>query len=419
MAVARARRRSLLGRLQLRTLLLKGPSYLRRTRSPARRRTRPHPPRTGTSAAVAPAPIAAAGTAVRELAPESVRELLELAQRRRIPELDARLSEAGFLFRLATPILSYPTEYNGLRAAAAGNTRHAGADGRVCVLDSALDERFIASMRGALGPEAPFWTETGYLAGDVGYFSFVHRLGAEAQGHGGAGAAGFSVMDQLISAIRALMAARFPALAEAQYAEWWAHNRAHEHSHQLHFDSADEGAGGVRNPIISTVLFLEAAGGPTLVTAQARDSTALAQHGWLAYPRVNRLVAFDGSLLHCVVPGRATQRSERRRVTVMVSFWRRLDVRDEHRAGDHLGPAKVLPPPSAPHAPRWCKTFAPAPGAGVPSSWASAQARSGPVVPVEPVWEPVGRAEREAAPTPATAATVRQLPPYEALFQGC
>ncbi len=49
---------------------------------------------------------------------------------------------------------------------------------------------------------------------------------------------------------------RSPRNSCRRYAEWWAHCRRHPAGHQLHFDSDDEGTGGVRNPIISTVIYL-------------------------------------------------------------------------------------------------------------------------------------------------------------------
>ena len=130
--------------------------------------------------------------------------------------------------------------------------------------------------------------------------------------------------------------------------------------HQLHFDSDDEGIGGVRNPIISTVVYLQAGtlngsiskssnpkescstngeasraaaaagpqqsgaaegtrgslalqggegeaaagqavsafiGGPTLMTDQLLGGT-LARSGWLACPATNRLTMFDAKYLH-------------------------------------------------------------------------------------------------------------------------
>jgi hypothetical protein len=127
--------------------------------------------------------------------------------------------------------------------------------------------------------------------------------------------------------------------------------------------------GGVRHPIISTVLALlnvfkrckrflcltqctdwapnlqvlyltpAGLGGPTLVTDQTLKKEKLATRGWLVHPRANRLAGFDGALLHGVVPGRGVlmrssssdgheeqEGSQRggaaRRVTFMAAFWR-------------------------------------------------------------------------------------------------
>jgi hypothetical protein len=48
----------------------------------------------------------------------------------------------------------------------------------------------------------------------------------------------------------------------------------------------------------------------------------LSNHGWLVCPKENRLVVFDGSLLHCVLPGSGVQTSPNaRRITFMVALW--------------------------------------------------------------------------------------------------
>lgn len=87
--------------------------------------------------------------------------------------------------------------------------------------------------------------------------------------------------------------------------------------HQLHFDSDDEGQGGVRHPIITAIVYLSNnvtaapltspsspqppaqawVGGPTLMTDQVLGGP-LATQGWLAYPETNRAVFFDGRYLH-------------------------------------------------------------------------------------------------------------------------
>jgi hypothetical protein len=92
--------------------------------------------------------------------------------------------------------------------------------------------------------------------------------------------------------------------------------------HQLHFDSDDEGQGGVRHPIITCIAYLDGSaaqqqqqqqqdhseqqqgfiGGPTLMTDQVLGGP-LATRGWLAFPASNRVLAFDGRFLHgeCVM----------------------------------------------------------------------------------------------------------------------
>ncbi len=123
------------------------------------------------------------------------------------------------------------------------------------------------------------------------------------------------------------------------------HSRPHVNGHQLHYDSDEtrtEGGLSPRHPICSTVLYLsEGIGGPTLATNQrlSQDNNcALASKGWMVAPKINRLVTFDASVLHGVLPGRgipsrAGNRDDNagavagavappRRLTFMVGFWR-------------------------------------------------------------------------------------------------
>ena len=188
---------------------------------------------------------------------------------------------------------------------------------------------------------------------------------------------------------------KFPCLQkDAKYVELWAHNRPHASGHQLHFDSDDEGRGGViKNPIVSTILYLNnssssssnnnnnnegedeeggeeeelVVGGPSLVTNQTLQSKTLATQGWLAHPRSKRLVVFDGRVLHGVVPGKGVapacankstaadsaadddndddgsnqgeKRHIQRRVTLMLAFWKHIRI----RTGDTPGSARPFP----------------------------------------------------------------------------
>ena len=97
---------------------------------------------------------------------------------------------------------------------------------------------------------------------------------------------------------------KFPECKEANYVEWWAHCRPHCDGHQLHFDSDNEGKGEVRNPIVSSVIYLTSSGvgGPTLVTTQKLRDSSLPANGCLITPKENQIGFFDGSLLHGVIP---------------------------------------------------------------------------------------------------------------------
>jgi hypothetical protein len=122
-------------------------------------------------------------------------------------------------------------------------------------------------------------------------------------------------------------------------------------THQLHFDSENEGIGGVKNPIATFVLFLSDGTGkdgqpghsPTLITNQAFGQvtqTLGTAKGHLAWPKANRAVCFRGNLLHGVVPGYGCTElvgcadasgggasAVASRHTLMVSFWKELKCR--------------------------------------------------------------------------------------------
>lgn len=109
----------------------------------------------------------------------------------------------------------------------------------------------------------------------------------------------------------------------------------------MHFDSDDEGRGGVRNPIVSTILYITASaavGGPSLVTNQKLTDIRLATKGYLAHPKPQRLVAFDGKYLHGVIPGKGFQ--EGRRTTIMLAFWDEIQIR---RGSSGPGSARPFP----------------------------------------------------------------------------
>lgn len=181
-----------------------------------------------------------------------------------------------------------------------------GAAGPARLYDDALPAKALRALRRALRPSARYWRETGYGSPAVGFFSFTHRLDAMTD----------SALDEVL---RAIWRASGPKAREAKFVEWWAHTRQRGDGHALHYDSVPGLTKGSapRHPLASTVTFLEASvGGPTVVFDQTVGNKVATQ-AWLAAATPNRLLVFDGALLHGVLPGDG----EGRRTTFMANFW--------------------------------------------------------------------------------------------------
>ena len=76
------------------------------------------------------------------------------------------------------------------------------------------------------------------------------------------------------------------------------------------------------------------------MTTQRMRSKCLAERGWLCHAVPNRLVVFNGKVLHGVIPGKGV--ASRRRVTVMFAFWKDI----QERGGSEecgFGAARVFP----------------------------------------------------------------------------
>ena len=137
-----------------------------------------------------------------------------------------------------------------------------------------------------------------------------------------------TALEGVLQAIWRAAVQALPEARHATYVEWWAHTRRRGDGHALHYDSVpglvDEAP--PRHPLASTVTFLEASvGGPTIIFDQT-VANKRSTRAWVAAARPNRLLVFDGSLLHGVLPG---GRGQGRRTTFMANFWR-----DDPRAGD-------------------------------------------------------------------------------------
>ena len=262
-------------------------------------------------------------------------------------EASALLSERGFAYRLSVESLmhDHSTPSNP-------PTRYSAA------WDGILSVSLLHRLDATFGPNSKFWERHDYSDGSGGedpspYFSYIVPI----NNNGASTTQPPTALDAIIRKIQRQISEVFPDVNECKYCEWWAHCRPHSSGHQLHFDSDDEGRGGVRNPVCSTVINISSdvgMGGETLVTTQTSSGRALATKGWLCANKRNRLLVFRGDLLHGVVPGPrvATARSnddddddddgggaskekarDRRRVTFMVAFWKDICIQDQEGHG--------------------------------------------------------------------------------------
>jgi len=266
---------------------------------------------------------------------------LLLCQSGRCKKAKKGLASIGFTCRLAKRVLDYPEE-----SKASSQTDLKRQKAPCTIVDNFLTQAELERLQSVFeSTTASYWTSHNYAVEPPSpYFSYVLSLDQIETDR-------FGFVGRLIQKVLhcPLLTAKFPQLPNTRYIEMWAHNRPHASGHQLHFDSDDEGRGGVRNPIISTILYIadgdadEIAGGPSMVTNQKLSDEKLASKGWMSLPRPCRLVAFDGRYLHGVVPGKGTKHG--RRVTLMFAFWDDIKIRRGLGQGSARPfPKNVLPP---------------------------------------------------------------------------
>jgi hypothetical protein len=295
-----------------------------------------------------------------------------------VAEADRLLASLGYTCRLASNLFNYAALASEplVEATTTSGTTNSSTTTEpplspYCkVFDNVLELEQLRLLQNVFGNiRNSYWTDHSYAVFPTPspYYSYIlplvisspspqqqrQRQGGEPQqqhtDHG--------ILYDIVHRLHDLLRPHFPALRRtganaARFVEAWAHNRPHATGHQFHFDSDNEGCTDIiRNPIVSCVLYLSGdddsdndknddiepghdagggggGGGPTVVTNQRLSSRQLASQAWLVpATRSNRLVAFDGKLLHGVVPGMGGSNSHRRRVTLMVAFWNKIRVR--------------------------------------------------------------------------------------------
>ena len=259
-------------------------------------------------------------------------------------EADRHLTSLGFTLKLTNSIFTP-------RVRILESTIRRSELDPVVTFDNALPATLLRPLLAAFSPSSVFWSEHAYPTKD--FFSYNIRNDDKE-----------SLMKQVSDHVRPLLESHFINMKIASSScsvEWWCHRRDKESTfaHQLHFD-LDENAlkdykikarrnkvdrkfttnlrrdkgGSVRDdlhPLVSAVLYLRGVNGaPTLVTDQTLDADSVASQAWLCHPAENRLLAFDGKLLHGVVPFLPTTSASdspdiddtgRYRITIMMGWW--------------------------------------------------------------------------------------------------
>jgi hypothetical protein len=293
---------------------------------------------------------------------------LILLQSARTAEADEILASLGYPCRLAARIFRYHDRCSNEMVAAATNANDADAttmarentttnlmDAPCRVVDNFLTRSELEMLQGVfLDPTNDYWISHQYKVEPPSpYFSYLIPLSTATTTTPSAPTGNHGIA-RLVRRLQDYWTALFPVLQQASYCEMWAHNRPHATGHQFHFDSDNEGCTNViRNPICSVIVYLTngTVGGPSIVTTQRLASRNLSTvRGGMCKALCGRMMAFDGKLLHGVIPGMAlpsigttasvgTSRPENldgahhRRVSVMFAFWRSIRVRNEPGPG--------------------------------------------------------------------------------------
>lgn len=318
-----------------------------------------------------------------------------LCQLGRDDEAREILISLNYLYRLSRSVLCYRRDVESKES----------NGGHCTVVDQTLPPKLLEAMQHAFSPKSTFWREHNYPRS--GYFSYLHSLTEPPS----------NSMDQLVQYLHKVAMAHFPQAKNARFAEWWAHTRPHGAGHQMHFDSDDEGRGGVHNPLVGSIFYLTEGdvGGPTLVTDQQQQHKRSAEKGWLVFPKLNRFAMFQGDLLHCVIPGRLGEGippppQDGRRATFMVAFWD--TVRPQMQLNGAPGASQMFPKANTTKA-EWPSLFR-----SLPEDFTATSASVVPGVctPVDSVWEDVDLAANKAKKI--ELASLTGIFDYESGFQG-
>jgi hypothetical protein len=293
-------------------------------------------------------------------------------------EADKYLAMLGFVLKLSNKIMcpsAHPTSCVLPDQKQAPVLNKQLSHTPVVAFDDVLPPNLLQPLLAAFSPSSMFWSEHNYPTED--FFSYSCEKSDNP-----------SLMSQIIEFVTPLIDSHFRDMKIASRGcsvEWWCHRRDQSSgfAHQLHFDldenslqtykddvlnqqtkngqlsgSKEDSENCLRedlHPLVSAVLYLseQKNAAPTLVTDQTLDTGSVATQAWLCHPAENRLLLFDGKLLHGVVPFLSPIEKKKYstsnsgaspRITIMMGFWAK-DFSNAPSTGfpSKLGPNMAMP----------------------------------------------------------------------------
>lgn len=250
---------------------------------------------------------AAAGAAAAAAAEMAYMLALELYRAGDDKLADVLLRELGCQFRLATAILARDAPSLEPNPPSPVAPR---------VFEDALPGALLRALQCGFADDSVFWQEHQYLEPETPFFSYFYSLADKPE----------TALEACMHLLASQLGNSLPAnmWQDVTSVEWWAHTRQPGEPHQLHFDLDEtrlrlgQEHYACHHPVCSSILYLSGCGGPTVVLNQT-PADMLAPEAWLVHPWPGQLTAFNGNLLHGVLPGGKHQAGSR--TTLVLAWW--------------------------------------------------------------------------------------------------
>jgi len=262
------------------------------------------------------------------------------------------LSKLGYKLRLSKLSFGYPICNCNRQQKRYNNTQPtASSPISAVVIDDILPLSIFNALQHAYRPESKYWSElyskvnSATTTEKKNQFTSHNITLPPSNINTSSQSLPSSILEQVAILVQQQLKDEFPEIRHATSVEVWTHKRPPDGEHQLHYDmdeirlwkhrkgSVNQGEDrakrqktnpksndGISCPIVSCVLTVNIPtkqlgcsicgktgnSNPTIVCNQSildRGSTDSFNVGCLCYPYPNRLLAFEGSLLHGVIPG--------------------------------------------------------------------------------------------------------------------